>query len=85
MVTESVHVMSITIFEDEVDISDLEPVPRISSGLAIYTYFHYKIIISASNVVSTRNIGEVGANLLFEVNGKSVITVTNITQTTYDH
>ena len=36
MVTECVHVMSIQnscVFEDGVDISDLEPVPRVSSGL----------------------------------------------------
>ena len=35
MVTESVHVMSIDscVFEDGVEISELEPVPRVSSGL----------------------------------------------------
>ena len=45
MVTESVHVMNIDscVFEDGVDISELEPVPRVSSGLAIYTYFHYSV------------------------------------------
>ena len=47
MLTASVHVMSIDscVFEDGVDISDLEPVPRVSSGLAIYTNFRYMIII----------------------------------------
>ena len=45
MVSESVHVMNIDscVFEDGVDISELEPVPRVSSGLAIYTYFHYSV------------------------------------------
>ena len=76
METDSNHMVSINscVFSDGVDISEGQTAPRTSGGLTFINYY-YKIIFSMYNVVSTRNIGNAGANFLFEVVQKSGINI----------
>ena len=67
------------VFSDGVDVSD-NTQPKVSSGLTVFLHgVQYKVDVFISNVVSTRNIAKIGANLFFYANSIGSIKITNST------